>query len=243
VTIRLYTDPASGRLYYVDPVTGESRWAPAPPQSLWPREYQEPRAQDYLAPPSEPGPSRRTGVKVALGIGGGLVALMVAAAMTSHASKTPVTLQSPRSDASTLGAGAAPTSGSTSGSETTTRAASSSVFSSSSSISSLPSSESTVAVALAPKPATTAHSTKPALVPKPTHPTTAKPTHTTTASSSKKSGCDPNYTGACVPIASDVDCLGGKGNGPAYVKGPVYVVGRDIYGLDADHDGIGCESG
>jgi hypothetical protein len=54
--------------------------------------------------------------------------------------------------------------------------------------------------------------------------------------------CDPNYSGACVPIASDVDCAGGSGNGPAYVQGPVRVVGRDIYGLDADGDGIGCDS-
>jgi hypothetical protein len=53
--------------------------------------------------------------------------------------------------------------------------------------------------------------------------------------------CDPNYSGACVPIASDVDCAGGSGNGPAYVQGPVRVVGRDIYGLDSDGDGIGCE--
>lgn len=52
--------------------------------------------------------------------------------------------------------------------------------------------------------------------------------------------CDPNYSG-CVPIASDVDCAGGSGNGPAYVEGPVRVIGRDIYGLDADGDGIGCE--
>jgi len=44
-----------------------------------------------------------------------------------------------------------------------------------------------------------------------------------------------------VPIASDVDCAGGKGNGPAYVKGPVKVIGKDIYKLDGDHDGIGCE--
>lgn len=56
-----------------------------------------------------------------------------------------------------------------------------------------------------------------------------------------QSSCDPNYAGACVPIASDVDCAGGKGNGPAYVRGPVTVVGSDIYGLDNDHDGIGCE--
>ena len=54
--------------------------------------------------------------------------------------------------------------------------------------------------------------------------------------------CDPNYAGACVPIASDVDCAGGTGNGPAYVKGPVRVIGRDIYDLDSDGDGIGCES-
>ena len=52
--------------------------------------------------------------------------------------------------------------------------------------------------------------------------------------------CDPNYSG-CVPIASDVDCAGGTGNGPAYVKGPVKVIGKDIYGLDKDRDGIGCE--
>ena len=53
--------------------------------------------------------------------------------------------------------------------------------------------------------------------------------------------CDPNYTGACVPIASDVDCAGGSGNGPAYVAGPVRVVGSDIYKLDSDGNGIGCE--
>lgn len=55
------------------------------------------------------------------------------------------------------------------------------------------------------------------------------------------SGCDPNYSGACVPIASDVDCAGGNGNGPAYVRGPVTVVGSDIYGLDRNGDGVGCE--
>jgi FtsZ-interacting cell division protein ZipA len=55
------------------------------------------------------------------------------------------------------------------------------------------------------------------------------------------SSCNPNYSGACVPIASDVDCAGGSGNGPAYVYGPVYVIGTDIYGLDRDGDGVGCE--
>jgi uncharacterized protein YceK len=54
------------------------------------------------------------------------------------------------------------------------------------------------------------------------------------------SGCDRNYSG-CVPVASDVDCAGGSGNGPAYVQGPIRVTGRDIYGLDRDGNGIACE--
>ncbi|WP_250008046.1 hypothetical protein [Actinoplanes sp. M2I2] len=53
--------------------------------------------------------------------------------------------------------------------------------------------------------------------------------------------CDANYTGGCVPIARDVDCSSGSGNGPAYVTGPVQVIGTDVYGLDRDNDGIGCE--
>jgi len=61
---------------------------------------------------------------------------------------------------------------------------------------------------------------------------------------SPSANCDSNYDatrGSCVPIASDVDCAGGSGNGPAYVSGPVYVTGSDIYGLDRDGDGVGCE--
>ncbi len=54
-------------------------------------------------------------------------------------------------------------------------------------------------------------------------------------------GCHASYTGVCVPIASDVDCAGGSGNGPAYVQGPIRVVGPDVYGLDRDGDGIACE--
>ncbi|MBA9004229.1 G5 domain-containing protein [Thermomonospora cellulosilytica] len=53
--------------------------------------------------------------------------------------------------------------------------------------------------------------------------------------------CDPNYSGACVPIADDVDCAGGGGNGPAYVDGPVRITGSDIYDLDRDGDGIACD--
>jgi hypothetical protein len=52
--------------------------------------------------------------------------------------------------------------------------------------------------------------------------------------------CDPNYN-PCVPVASDVDCASGSGNGPAYVQGPVRVTGTDIYGLDRDGDGVACE--
>lgn len=54
-------------------------------------------------------------------------------------------------------------------------------------------------------------------------------------------GCHASYEGACVPIASDVDCAGGSGNGPAYVRGPVQVVGPDVYDLDRDGDGVGCD--
>ena len=54
-------------------------------------------------------------------------------------------------------------------------------------------------------------------------------------------GCDPNYSGACVPISSDVDCAGGSGDGPGYTEGPVTIVGSDIYDLDRDGDGIACD--
>jgi hypothetical protein len=62
------------------------------------------------------------------------------------------------------------------------------------------------------------------------------------SSGATKRKCDPNYRGACLrPNVSDYDCAGGSGNGPYYVRGPIRVVGRDHYRLDADHDGIGCE--
>jgi hypothetical protein len=85
----------------------------------------------------------------------------------------------------------------------------------------------TSAPAVVPAPA-------PVVVPAP------KPEPVVVPPSAPVSNCDPNYT-PCVPIASDVDCAGGSGNGPAYVEGPVRVIGSDIYRLDSDHDGIGCE--
>ena len=66
---------------------------------------------------------------------------------------------------------------------------------------------------------------------------TQAPTRNTTP---RGSGCNSNYSG-CVPNASDVDCAGGGGNGPEYVRGPIRVIGNDIYGLDRDGDGIACE--
>lgn len=77
----------------------------------------------------------------------------------------------------------------------------------------------------APQPVVTAPPPPP-----PPPPTTAAPAPT---------GCHPSYT-PCVQFASDVDCAGGSGNGPAYT-GFVTVIGPDEYGLDADGDGQGCE--
>jgi hypothetical protein len=62
-----------------------------------------------------------------------------------------------------------------------------------------------------------------------------------TKAAAPSSGCDSNYSG-CVPIASDVDCAGGSGNGPAYVSGPVRIIGTDIYDLDRDGDGVACDT-
>ena len=61
------------------------------------------------------------------------------------------------------------------------------------------------------------------------------------AQSASAQSCDANYGGVCVPVASDVDCAGGSGDGPEYVSGPVYVTGSDVYGLDRDGDGVACE--
>ena len=53
--------------------------------------------------------------------------------------------------------------------------------------------------------------------------------------------CHPSYEGACLdPNASDYDCAGGSGDGPLYT-GRVRVVGPDVFGLDRDGDGIGCQ--
>jgi len=53
--------------------------------------------------------------------------------------------------------------------------------------------------------------------------------------------CTPGYS-PCLPPASDYDCAGGSGDGPAYAYGPIQVNGSDPYDLDRDGDGIACES-
>jgi hypothetical protein len=61
------------------------------------------------------------------------------------------------------------------------------------------------------------------------------------ADKQKPRKCHPSYKGKCLdPNASDYDCIGGSGNGPKYT-GLVRVVGPDVFRLDADHDGWGCE--
>ena len=53
--------------------------------------------------------------------------------------------------------------------------------------------------------------------------------------------CHPSYKLKCLKTnAYDYDCVGGRGNGPLYT-GLVKVVGPDVFRLDADHDGWGCE--
>lgn len=90
----------------------------------------------------------------------------------------------------------------------------------------------------APAPPAPAPTTAPVTTTRRT--TTAPPPPPKPAPTTAASECDENYSG-CVPIASDVDCAGGSGNGPAYVRGPIRVIGSDIYDLDRDGDGIACE--
>ncbi|RYE51278.1 MAG: hypothetical protein EOP21_01800 [Hyphomicrobiales bacterium] len=67
----------------------------------------------------------------------------------------------------------------------------------------------------------------------------APPAGTRRSTETRSAGCHPSYR-PCLPIVSDVDCRGGRGNGPAFT-GRVTVIGYDVYGLDGDGDGIGCE--
>src|SRR6266540_3791388 len=99
----------------------------------------------------------------------------------------------------------------------------------------------TVAVVVAPTtevtlPPTTTH--PPTTAALATHPPATKPP--TTKPPAKN--CDPAYPDACLHDGiGDYDCAGGSGNGPNYVEGPIRVLPPDPFGLDSDHDGIGCE--
>ncbi|MEV4320104.1 hypothetical protein [Actinocrispum sp. NPDC049592] len=163
-------------------------------------------------------------------IGGGVVGVLLIAAIAGQSSDTPVADGNP-----SLVVTSSSTTTTTTTTTFSTQAPAAPLFSSSSTAASPPQAPpaqvqpqtQTQAPATKAKPQTT--TSKAAPPPKPPAPPAA-PT----------GGCDPNYT-PCVPIASDVDCAGGSGNGPAYVKGPVRVVGRDIYDLDRDGNGIGCE--
>lgn len=77
-------------------------------------------------------------------------------------------------------------------------------------------------------------------------PTTAARTRVTKApgATQTKQSCHSSYEGTCIPPdVSDADCAGGSGNGPWYVKEKdIRVVGPDVFDLDRDGDGIGCES-
>ena len=56
-----------------------------------------------------------------------------------------------------------------------------------------------------------------------------------------KAKCHPSYRLKCLkPNAYDYYCVGGSGLRPLYT-GLVKVVGPDVFRLDADHDGWGCE--
>lgn len=58
-----------------------------------------------------------------------------------------------------------------------------------------------------------------------------------TSESGDATGCHPSYV-PCLPITGDLDCDEVRALGAA----PVDVVGEDAYHLDADADGIGCET-
>lgn len=55
------------------------------------------------------------------------------------------------------------------------------------------------------------------------------------AAQPSRGGCNPNYSGACLPLHRDVDC------GEITAR-DFRVVGTDVYRLDRDGDRIACES-
>jgi hypothetical protein len=76
--------------------------------------------------------------------------------------------------------------------------------------------------------------------------TGAVTTVTQPPTSSTAPACDPNYVGACIPpglSASDVNCAPTAVPPGGYqVQVRVQVVGTDVYDLDRDGDGYGCDA-
>jgi len=90
----------------------------------------------------------------------------------------------------------------------------------------------TACAAAAPKP-----TPDPTPAPPPPPTTAAPPTTTAPAPApAPATGCHPNYSN-CLPIVSDLNCPDVRALG----KAPVRIIGADLYRLDADNDGIGCE--
>ena len=90
-------------------------------------------------------------------------------------------------------------------------------------------------------PPTAVPPTATAVPPTPIPPTPVPPPPTAAPQTNANAGgCTPGYS-PCIPPGDDVDCAGGSGNGPRYVRGPVQVSGSDPYDLDREGDGIGCE--
>jgi micrococcal nuclease len=76
----------------------------------------------------------------------------------------------------------------------------------------------------------------PAPTPKATPRPTPRPTPKPTAKPKPASRCHPSYV-PCLPIVGDLDCPDIRAMG----LDPVTVIGPDVYRLDGDHDGLGCE--
>lgn len=104
-----------------------------------------------------------------------------------------------------------------------------------------PATTSTTSTTVKPRPVATTTTTTTAR-PRPTTTTTAKPAPAPAPATS--SSCHASYQGTCIPPdVSDADCYPGSGNGPHYVhENNVDVVGPDVFDLDRDGDGVGCES-
>lgn len=80
----------------------------------------------------------------------------------------------------------------------------------------------------------------PKVIPKPIEETIKKTEPIDAPAKNTETNCHPSYSGCLKIDAGDYDCVGGSGNGPNYT-GKVKVIGSDVFGLDRDKDGWGCE--